>query len=589
MIDRFPSAEGSRGARSCRSEDSQEDGSAGKGARPFDPRDCSRLERRPSVENAALACATGNQRPAPVRQAPAVTGSKGPWPFAVSSDAPLARRRQRLPLMPRYLQVLTCAVLLAAPLLLVDVPPLLDYPNHLARLTLLATDDPVLTAMFTTQWAIIPNLAVDLIGPPLIRLFPVHTAGRIVLALCLLLPFAGVLAYSRALFGRLHPWPLASALIAINAPFLLGFMNFQIGVGAALLLAAFWITWRDRYPGAIIALATLGMIALFFCHLMGVLFALVLITARELERPSLSRALAILPLIAAPAVLYRYSPLGDQPAGIDYLPIAGKITQLLWPFTTYNLPLDLLTAVAVVAFLLICTATNRLTAPRSTRIALATFAALYAVSPYAFKATQSLDTRFTLMFALTLFAGVRPTSLPPRFTHLAIAAAALLFTGRTALTATAWHAHNTDLADLRQIIAEIPPGARVLTASVSPGEAPDYWSHTPAARRLSNTIRTDTHLPALALIERHAFWPLLFNDPSQQPIAWTAPLQSLADQAGGLIDHLSLKPTQLCHYDFLLLLSPQADPTWLVTNLTLHTTTRTAALFTIAQAGRDCP
>ena len=331
------------------------------------------------------------------------------------------------------------------------------------------------------------------------------------------------------------------------------------------------------------------MIALFFCHLMGVLFALILITARELERSSLRRAFALFPLIAAPALLYRLSPLGDQPAGIDYLPLTSKITQLLWPFTTYNLPLDVLTAVAVIAFLLICAATNRLAAPRSSRIALAIFAALYAVSPYAFKATQSLDTRFTLMFALVLFAGLGPINLPPLFARLAIAAAAVLFATRTTLTATAWHAHTTDLADLRQIIAEIPPGALVLAASVSPAEAPDYWSHAPIARRLSNTIRTDTHLPALALIERHAFWPLLFNDPSQQPIAWTAPLQSLADQAGGLIDHLALNPTQLCHYDFLLLLSPQADPTWQPANLTLHTTNKTAALFVIPPSSRNCP
>ena len=94
---------------------------------------------------------------------------------------------------------------LLAPLLITDVPPLLDYPNHLARFVLLAAgpDDPTLGPIFTPHWAIIPNLATDVIAPPLLRLLPVHVAGRCLLGGILLLNLAGVLALHRALFGRL--------------------------------------------------------------------------------------------------------------------------------------------------------------------------------------------------------------------------------------------------------------------------------------------------------------------------------------------------------------------------------------------------
>src|SRR5450432_1539959 len=87
---------------------------------------------------------------------------------------------------------LLCAVLLS-PLLLVEVPPLLDYPNHLARLYVLAfgQHDPVLATMYVAHWAIIPNLAIDLIMPPVLHLLPVHVAGRLMLALVLLLPVLG--------------------------------------------------------------------------------------------------------------------------------------------------------------------------------------------------------------------------------------------------------------------------------------------------------------------------------------------------------------------------------------------------------------
>src|SRR6516162_8143022 len=94
------------------------------------------------------------------------------------------------------------AAALLAPLLIADVPPILDYPNHLARFVLLAAgpDDPVLGPLFTPHWSIIPNLASDLVGPFLLQVLPVHVAGRCLLGGVLLLNLAGVLALHRALF-----------------------------------------------------------------------------------------------------------------------------------------------------------------------------------------------------------------------------------------------------------------------------------------------------------------------------------------------------------------------------------------------------
>ncbi len=94
------------------------------------------------------------------------------------------------------------------PLLVVDVPPLLDYPNHLARAFVLASlpADPVLTAFYTPQWAIIPNLATDLIAPPLIRVLPVHVVGRLLVAAAVLVPVLGTIAYGRAIGGRGGVW-----------------------------------------------------------------------------------------------------------------------------------------------------------------------------------------------------------------------------------------------------------------------------------------------------------------------------------------------------------------------------------------------
>ena len=146
-----------------------------------------------------------------------------------------------------------CAVLLA-PLLVVDVPPLLDYPNHLARAFVLASlpRDTILARFYAPHWSIIPNLALDLVAPPLIHVLPVHVVGRLLIAAAVLLPVLGTVAYNAALTrlpsGRW--WSLGVGLMAYNNCLLYGFLNFLISIGLALLLAATWLSLARGSPAA---------------------------------------------------------------------------------------------------------------------------------------------------------------------------------------------------------------------------------------------------------------------------------------------------------------------------------------------------
>jgi hypothetical protein len=67
-----------------------------------------------------------------------------------------------------WLALTTLCLVLLAPLLIVDVPPLLDYPNHLARAFVLASlpADPILARFYAAHWSIIPNLGLDIITSP---------------------------------------------------------------------------------------------------------------------------------------------------------------------------------------------------------------------------------------------------------------------------------------------------------------------------------------------------------------------------------------------------------------------------------------
>ena len=126
---------------------------------------------------------------------------------------------------------------------------------------------------------------------------------------------------------------------------------------------------------------------------------------------------------------------------------------------------------------------------------------------------------------------------------------------------------------------------------MSPEEAPGYWQDSPLSRQLSNGIRVDYHLAALLLIERRAFWPFLFDNPSQQPVETLPPYRAMAESARSLPDHGALAvpgKVDLCGYDYLLLLEAGGEPDLLhfaVDRLVLIAQADFAALFRVGPTG----
>jgi hypothetical protein len=460
-----------------------------------------------------------------------------------------------------------CLVLLA-PLLLVDVPPLLDYPNHLARAVFLAfgANDQFMSQYYAARWAIIPDLGTDLVWPPLMRVLPIYVAGKVVVGFIVVLPVLGTIAYSRAVFGVRSAWPLGSVLVAYNGTLLLGFLNFVAGAGLALLMAAAWIAWRDRYPWRTIMLASVGSVALFFCHLMGLAFCVILVSGHEAawlwshRRSGIAiarRVAAGIAVMVGPGLLYVVSPLSTVATVTAWPLLADKFRELVMPFANYVLPLDIGTLGAVVGFLLGCAFVGRCRITVASGIPLVVLALLFVVAPNAVKGTYLFDTRFAVMFGYLLFGAVLPAPLPRWATVAAVMGFGTLFAVRMAVVDVAWAEHRVDVADLRTTIAGVPPGARVFVATVSQEEAPQYWLRGALSRRLSLGLPLDGHLGALLLIERRAYWPFMFDDPAQQPMETRPPYRGLADRADAAVgarDLEVLNKVDLCGFTDLLLL-----------------------------------
>lgn len=485
-------------------------------------------------------------------------------------------------------------LVLVAPIFVVDVPPLGDYPNHLGRVFILASlpGDAVLARFYAAHWAIIPNLALDLVAPALIHLLPVHVVGRLAIAAAVLLPALGTIAYNTALGGRW--WALGVGLIAYNICLLYGFLNFEISIGIALLLAGAWLRWRETRPLSAVALAMIGAPVLFACHLMGLVFFAALIGGAELLHvhrnrtgtgwvEAIRRGAILLLIFATPAVLYALSALRQLGDDAQFLPFGKKLMQLATSFVNYNWILDMTTAFVVFVLPVLAVLLRRGRVPAPAAIAMVLLLVTFLAAPYAWKGTYGLDTRFAIMLGFMLFAGFVPARWPAKAAYAAATLLILLFTARMALLTTAWVAHRADLADLRTVLSPLQPGQAVFVAEAGMNEAPAYSAKNPRWRLLSNGERVDHHIGGLVLIEYRAYWPFEFDNPSQQPIETLEPYRSLAARVGHLPDRATAAIADVCGFDYVLLTGADSVPQLPAERFALVAQSGYAALYTIVQ------
>jgi hypothetical protein len=121
--------------------------------------------------------------------------------------------------LDRIVRALTWLSLLALVIVpfLVRVPPLLDYPNHLARLWLIAggASVPPLAAIYAIEWkGAWTNIAIEVLARALGSTLGIGVLGPLLVALALALPPLGAIALNRALFGGAHWWHIACPLLA---------------------------------------------------------------------------------------------------------------------------------------------------------------------------------------------------------------------------------------------------------------------------------------------------------------------------------------------------------------------------------------
>jgi len=431
-------------------------------------------------------------------------------------------------LSPRVCAI-SFAVLIAAaalPLLLVDVLPLVDYPNHLARMALLARlpQDATLARYYATDWRAIPNLAMDALVPPLLRVMPLAAAGKVFVLATFVLLAGGPMLLHRALAGRWSAWPLLAFLFLYGRLLLWGILNYLFGLGLAFCALALMAALARRSAALRIAVGGVAALAIYFAHLMAFgVYALMLLGIEAtflLRAPGASprRLVIAAATLVPPLLLMLLSGIGG--GVIEYSHPLRKLDLLFSTFDLYHRPFDIASFVLFVGVLALGYARRWLTLAPALVLPLALLILAYVVMPTQMAGASGVDRRMPLALALALCAGTSWAAPSRRLERQLLGGAALMFALRLATVGLSWHQSAEEYRPLIAALAALPEGTRLAVAA--PADAVNVQP-TPLL-----------HVPVLAAALREAFVPTLFAQAGQQPVTLQPPYAALAAATSSL-------------------------------------------------------
>ena len=411
------------------------------------------------------------------------------------------------------------------PLGLVSIPPLLDYPNHLARMHILlhGAEFEALQKFYRVDWAPYPNLAMELLVPAFAAVMPLEVAGRVFVGLTFVLISSGTAALHYVLHGRVSPWPLLVFLFLYNFTFLLGFLNYLFGVGIFLWALAAWIYLREKPYRLRLSVSSILALILYFSHLSALglyglaVFGYEVWRWRESGKSfRLVDGLAIAVPFLLPAFVFVFlSPTSGAFSFTNYGPVLNAIKHkvgALFSFaSTYNIFLDGVTLwiLSCVFVFGIVARTLKLAPP--VRWPLILIALAYVVMPYWLLGGAGADSRLVIALVLVWIAG---TSLNWRihfWTRCITIALLAIFIVRIAVVAVHWKAADARYAEYVGAFDKMAEGSRLLAA---------YVTFSNDARQVIE--RATGHVASLAVITRSAYVPSMFTTPWKQPITVVA-------------------------------------------------------------------
>lgn len=457
---------------------------------------------------------------------------------------------------PQTVILIAIWLIAALPFLIVSLPPVMDVPNHLTRIWLLAggIDHAPLSTMYEARWSqASTNIFVDLLGVGLARVMSIAAVGKLLLLAMFFGPPLAALRLHKKLFGHTGWWALAGIALVWSTTAVTGLISYQIGLAVALLLASALHPLGTSPRNLVLVVAATATTLII--HPFGALFFLLLLVGLEMgpkvppraEWMALARRIGMITLASLiPVVLLvLFAPHPPSAHGthqefmhwLEWKTMFAPDTialVLFSPIVAYKASLDMALVLPLLAVIAWAAYRRRLQVHAGLLLVAAALEIVSPLLPMNIGDGGALVIRFPEMAALMALAAIRPT-----FSSRAKAA---VFAGVLAFTALAriatmgwiWQSRDADLAQLQAVSRALPAGASVLLLQ-------QHWSETgstPLGKLIagfpSGRCSSERHYASLLVMWRQVFIPSLFTVPGQQPLAVKPAYQDKAVYSTGI-------------------------------------------------------
>lgn len=454
-----------------------------------------------------------------------------------------------------FLAYMVLLVFALSPIWLTSRPQLGDYTNHLARVHILlnVSNSPTLQQFYAPHWALIPNLAMDLVVMGLAAIMSLETAGKTFITLTLLLLSSGTIALHAALHKRLSAWPLVVFLILYNMMFFLGSLSFLLGLGMALWTLAAWIFLRSHPTWLRTLIFCPLAVALYFAHLsafgvyllalLGYEFAHYRAQRAEGFHVSLFTCIPTLMQLVIPALLFLASPTAGGYEQFKYTHLYHKIIAPFFLILNYNLLLDGITFIFIAEIVVLGLITKRLTINKTMYWVLVAVTVAYLVMPSLFFSSRLADIRIFVGLALLFIASTDMRLRTAAGARILMFTLLCTFVLRIAFIYDHWQAANHLQNEYFHAFDKLPQGAKLLMLTNS-GDENNWYDYV-----------TMANFPCWAIIKKSAFVPTLYRFPTQQPVSYTLPYRELVNQTADwrFQDLQGLPPHIFDNFDYVLI------------------------------------
>jgi hypothetical protein len=431
--------------------------------------------------------------------------------------ASVANRHALTAGVDRWQAIVLICVASIIPLLMVDLPPLVDIYGHLGRYAVQTdlANRPELQPYYSFEWQLIGNLGADLLVQALHPIVGLEMAVRMVVILTQLLASTGILLVSREIHGRVTPFAVCALPLIYGLPFNYGFLNFSLAMALGMLAFVLWMRLRraGRTSFARFWLGAGGLLV-WICHAYGWAFLGLLCGSAMLaeivsakQRPM---AAAGHLLAACWPLLFPLVPMIAWRTGSGGMALTGSslTLKLMWLASAFRntwIAVDAASVFLVGSLIYWAIRSKTVSFNKGLGIAALLCLACFLILPLRVFGSLYADMRlapYTLMIALL---AISPRGLDSRSRRILMTLAFAFFIGRTLTTGLAYVEQEKRVDAVLPALDRMPKGSRVAFFVVAPCER--RWA-----------LPVLDHVGGIALARRSVFVNNMWQEPGANPL-----------------------------------------------------------------------